>query len=173
MNKCLCQSFEFGHTTDIAETGDVDFEGYTTECTQSTTRIFAQGHDAKLVGFLVRAELGGEEIHMLQGGVNHVFGSAVNAAGTVSAALAAKAQAQLDAARARIAKKELAEATKKARRSERKAAKVEAAPTTRDAKIKVGRWEYDATIDLATGAATYTSKQGVTWTKAQGDYQEV
>ena len=56
----------------------------------------------------------------------------------------------------------------------RKSAKAaEPKPTTRQAEIKVGRWTYAATIDLATGEATYTSAQGVTWTKPQGKYQEV
>jgi hypothetical protein len=168
---CACRSFEFGSYDPDTEQDDT----YTTECAQTTTRVFAQGHDAKLVGFLVRAELAGEEISLIDGGMRTSFG-AVTAARAISEALAAKAQAQLDAAKARLAKAAAREASKTARKSAKAAApKPEAKPepTTRDAKIKVGRWTYDATIDTATGEATYSKKLGGAVTVEQGGYQEV
>lgn len=171
--RCFCQNFEFGEFDGNNE----DAISYDTNCSQSTTRIFAQGHDAKLVGFLVRAELAGEEIRLTEGGVAITFPGAVAAAGRVSDALADKAQAQLDAARARVAKKELAEARRAARKSAKKAKATEAAeapaPTHRDARIKVGRWTYDATIELATGQATYSKKLGGSVTVEAGQYSEV
>lgn len=157
--RCFCSTFEFG-------TFDVDTDDdYTTECTESTTRVFAQGHDAKLVGYLVRAEMAGQEIR--RGSVH--FAGAVQAAAHVSEALAAKTQAQLDVAKARVAKKAAAAAAKAARKST-KAAEVTIAD--RDATIKVGRWTYVASIS-ASGVATYKTKLGRTVTLAQGEYKEV
>jgi hypothetical protein len=184
---CACRSFEFGTYDPNTEQDDT----YTTECNQTTTRIFAQGHDAKLVGFLVRAELAGEEISLTDGGMRTSFGGAVNAAGRISEALAAKAQAQLDAAKARLAKAASREATKTARKSAKAAAAPEAPaqrhnpmnpggavvvdliPSSRLANIKVGRWTYTARIDSATGEAKYSNKLGVAKTVARGSYQEV
>lgn len=174
LTRCICSSFAFG--TYGPDGSAESFEDYTTDCRQSTSRVFAQGHDAKLVGFMVRAELAGEEISRTEGGVRVTFAGAVAAAGRISEALAFKAQAQLDAARARLAKKELAEARKAARKSAKKAVEVETPapiPTHRDARIKVGRWAYDAAIELATGQATYSKKLGGTVTVEQGAYSEV
>ncbi len=163
---CVCAAFEFGT---FEPNSDSD---YGTECRRTTTNIFAQGHDAKLVGFLVRAELAGDEIRVNNNGVVHSFHGAVHAAGTISEALAAKAQYQLDAARARLAKKELREANKAARKSA-KAVKVAETPKDRDARIKVGRWTYDAVIDGKTGWATYTKKSGDSVHVAPTNFQEV
>jgi hypothetical protein len=168
---CACRSFEFGSYDPDTEQDDT----YTTGCKQTTTRVFAQGHDAKLVGFLVRAQLAGEEISRIDGG-RVSFADAVTAANTISEPLALKAQAQLDAAKARIAKKAAREAAKAARKSAKAAAPAAPAkpePTTRQARIKVGRWEYDATIDIATGEATHTRKLGGTRTLALGEYKEI
>lgn len=170
LTRCFCQAFEFGTFDPNTEQDDT----YTTECTQSTHNTFAQGHDAKLVGFLVRAELGGDEISLTDGGVRIGLSGAVGAARKVSDALAAKTQAQLDAAKARLAKKASAAAAKQAKRSGTKAAKAEAPapvkPTSREARIKVGRWTYDAVID-AMGQATYSTKLG--GTKTTTVFQEV
>lgn len=173
--RCLCSSFDFG--TYGPDGSAESYEDYNTGCTQTTTRIFAQGHDAKLVGFMVRAELAGEEISTTDGGIRITHDGAVGAASKVSEALALKAQAQLDAARARIAKKVAREAAKAARRSA-KAVQVEAPapvveqPKTREARIKVGRWTYDAVIDAA-GTATYSKKLGGTVELPSGEYTEV
>lgn len=164
VNQCFCQSFEFG-------TFEVDSDtDYTTGCTESTARVFSQGHDAKLAGYLVRAELGGEEIRRNNGGVTESFQNAVHAASVVSPAFAAKVQAMMDAAKRRMAKKALSAAIKAAKASNKaaKAAEVELAPI--EAMIKVGRWEYPAQIDRTTREATYTSKKGATKTIPQGEY---
>lgn len=158
ITRCACSTFEFGTFDPEAANDDT----YTTGCKETTARTFAMGHDAKLVGFLVRAELGGEEIRTTEGGMAICHAGAVGAASKISEALAAKAQAQLDAARARVARKKLAEANKTARKSARRAAQVEVpAPTHRDAQIKVGRWPYSAKINLTDDKATYVNKSGV------------
>ena len=166
MNKCLCSQFAFGTYGDDGSAES--FEDYTTECTRTTKNVFAQGHDAKLVGYLVRAELAGEEISIVRGGVKVTFPGAVSAAGTVSDALALKAEAQLTAAIARLAKATARQAAKTAR----KAAKAVEAPADREVTIKVGRWTYDATV-TSTGVASYTNKKGAKVVLAQGEYTEV
>lgn len=173
MNKCLCSSFQFGS---FGEDGSAEsWTDYSTGCKQSTTRQFAQGHDAKLVGFLVRAELGGEDIRH----DSVTFNGAVGAARTISEALAVKTQAQLDAAKARLAKKAEVAARKAANRSAKKAERVApeteapAGPTTRHATIKIGRWTYRAAIMVDGGTAHYTTKLGTDKTAKLGEYTEI
>ncbi len=166
--RCNCSTWEFGS---YGPTGDAsDYDSYTTNCVETTARTFAMGHDAKLVGFMVRAEMAGEDISRDQGGMRVTYSGAVQAAATISEALAAKAQAQLDAAKARIAKKAAREATKTARKSAKAAAP---APTTRTATIKIGRWTYEATITLATGEAAFTTAKGEAKTAAAGKFTEI
>lgn len=165
--RCACSRFKFG----ILSGDDTDW--YTTDCHQVTTNVFAQGHDAKLVGFLVRAELGGEEVWWTENGVHHTLSGAAHVAQMFSDALAAKTRAQLDAAKARLAKKAEAAAAKQAKRSATKAAKIEAdVVQARPARIKVRRWEYDAMIN-ANGAARYTNAKGEVVFAQQGQYREV
>jgi hypothetical protein len=166
---CACRSFEFGDYDPDTE----DDNTYTTGCSQTTTRVFAQGHDAKLVGFLVRAQLNGDEIAQIDGGMRTTYMDAVHAARTFSEELAIKAQAQLDAAKARLAKTAAREAAKTARASAKKAAAVAPEPATRTATIKRGRWTYEATIDTKTQWATYTNKKGELISVASTDYTEV
>jgi hypothetical protein len=169
---CYCRSFEFGEFDGENENA----VSYDTDCDQVTTRVFAQGHDAKLAGFLVRAEMAGEEIRVVEGGVA-ISGDARSMARRVSEPFEAKVVALIDAARRRVAKKALADATKAARKSaktaERKLAEdagvvVKLAPI--EARIKVGRWEYDAQIDRDTREATYAGKLGGSKTVAEGKY---
>jgi hypothetical protein len=158
LKPCECSLWEFNL--------DVDHDDdYNTGCKEMTHRTFAQGHDAKLVGFMVRAELAGHDVSKRAGGMLVTFGGAVHAAESISEALAAKAEGQLDAARARMNK------TAKAPKVEAEDEPVGATATRQ--KIKVGRWTYDATIDLATGEATYTSKLGGTKVAVDGTYSIV
>lgn len=156
MVKCACQLFEFGQFEPETDTD------YTTRCVESTYKTFAMGHDAKLVGFLVRAELAGDEIRTTANGVSHHFQGAVHAASSISERLAVKAQLQLDAARARLAKKELRQAAK-ASKTPKPVAPVEVT-------AKVGRWEYRGFIGQATGDFAYVNKKGQTVAVPQGKY---
>jgi hypothetical protein len=167
--QCECQSWFFGN---YGPDGSAEsFEDYGTGCTQTTGRIFAQGHDAKLAGFLVRADLNGEEISKMDGGMRVTFAGAVEAAGSISQALGVKVELAMVAATARLAKRMVKQA--KAQKAEKVEVEVAPEPATRSARIKVGRWEYNAIILTATGQATYASKLGATKTAEQGTYQEV
>lgn len=172
VNQCACQNFFFGT---YGEDGSAEsFEDYGTGCQATTARVFAQGHDAKLVGFLVRADLAGEEIATTQGGMRVTFQNAIHAAGSISEALAAKADAQLNAAAARLAAKADKPAKKAKSRTEvARAVEAKVIPTTRNAKIKVGRWTYDAEIDNTTGTATFTRTMGGKRDVQIGQYTEV
>lgn len=60
---CKCSEFWAGNTL-TGEGGDVIVKDErTTGCDAVTSKTFAQGHDAKLVSFLVAAELDGLEVH--------------------------------------------------------------------------------------------------------------
>lgn len=158
LHDCECSLWEF----DLDVDRDDD---YSTGCHAQTHRVFAQGHDAKLAGFLVRAELAGHDISKREGGMLVTFGGALHAAQTISEAFGIKVEDMLIA---------------QGKRRNKKVAKVVEAlatvtdlPTTRTARIKIGRWTYDATIDIATGQATYATKLGGTKTADQGTYSEV
>ncbi len=160
LKPCECSLWEF----DLDVDRDDD---YSTGCQAMTVRTFAQGHDAKLVGFMVRADIAGHEISKREGGMLVSYAGATHAAGTISDALALKASIQLEAQRARAAKK----ASKPARKATPAPAPAPLLPI--EARIKVGRWTYDAKIDRDTQAATYTTKLGATKTAKLGEYSQV
>lgn len=175
LHRCECAAWSF----DL----DVDREDdYTTGCQAMTIRTFAQGHDAKLVGFMVRAEIQGHDISKAEGGMLVTYNNAVLAAASISNALAVKVEGQLEAARTRIrkaaVKKLVAPVTKKeiaiaVAQVEAEKAEVDPAPTSREARIKVGRWTYQASIQTETGEATYATKLGGTKTAPAGTYTEM
>lgn len=179
--RCACADFEVGDGTDDGT--------YTTGCEQTTGRTFAQGHDARLVSFLVDAEWDGYPIRKLVEGAQPTsFTGAEAAAGSISEALRQKAakalanrqakreeadkkKAEREAAKAQKAQeKEAAKAAKAAEKEAAKAAKVDEAPAPKDvpvkveehagpARIKVGRREFDAMIG-EDGSAVYTDGSG-------------
>jgi hypothetical protein len=130
---CLCQYFEVFDPKD----GESVF---TTGCTQKTKATFAQGHDARLVSFLVEGKGDGYEIRFVKDGVSTGYGTPAEAVANVSNALQGKAEkawankqdkttavAQRKAARDRLkadkaAKKAEADAAKAAKKAEAKAA---------------------------------------------------
>lgn len=166
LTPCTCRKFEAGTRTEIAG-GDVDFTNVrTTGCNASTTRTFAQGHDAKLVSFLVAAELDGLEIALV--GQGSSWGRAEDAAATISDALAEKARGMMQTAIARSIRK----SNKAPRKGAAKPPAVDLTPRVSD--IKVGRWIYKlAQIDPITGTASYSTKLGTLKTAKPGEYKEV
>lgn len=168
---CFCSFFEVTDTKD--ESGDSTF---TTGCEQTTKRQFAQGHDARLVSFLVDYWLDDYSIRMIKDGVAQSFATPADAAALASDKLRDKAAAATENGVAKIK-------AKKAKADEREAAKAEkakvkeaaaqakkekadaAASAPKDVpvtvvegsqegdgpagvvRIKVGRKEYDATVD--------------------------
>lgn len=185
---CYCSTFEVGNYEDGNEE-DV----FTTGCNQTTKGTFAQGHDARLVSFLVDGYLDGYKLRQVVGNKATMFATPAEAARTASDALAEKAakatangEAKAKAAQERKDAKEKLKAEKaeaKAKAAEEKAkakeaakaagpkatgAEVVAGSTEGDpadapegtTKIKVGRWEYDATIDPETEVATYVDGKG-------------
>ena len=174
LHRCECSNWDFGQWTgevpEGADPGDY-YETSGTGCQAMTNRTFAQGHDAKLVGFMVRAELGGLDINRNSGGVRHSFGGAVHAAQSISDALAAKAQGQMDAARARLAKKAVSRLTRKVTKAEIAEAKAATKePEPQLVKAKVGRWTYEGTIGPVTRDFVYRNKLGQMKTAPEGKY---
>ncbi len=165
---CLCSSYEITDTKD--ESGESTF---TTGCEQTTKRTFAQGHDARLVSFLVDGHFDGYTLRQAQGdGTFVTYASPVEAVAGVSEPLRLKAEkavanrSERDAKKAKaVADREAAKAAKKAEKekkaAEAKAAKEAAKNAPKDDKAKVveGSQEGDAVpVDLTEG--THTIKVG-------------
>jgi len=206
LKPCFCGYFEVGNFDPDVE--DKDAEIFSTGCTQQTKRTFAQGHDARLVSFLVDGYFDGYDLRLVEGGVAISFSDPAGAAARASDALrdkAAKAtetrQLKNDAAATRKLEREgkkaataeakaAAKAEKEAAAARAKAEKAEAKAKTQQAevvagsregdvpdapegtvKIKVGRWEYNATIDPESGAATFTDGKGEEQTVERDGYR--
>jgi hypothetical protein len=125
LQKCMCSQFvavaRGDGEDDNAQAAD---EERTTGCDKMTNRIFAQGHDAKLVSFLVRAEIDGLEIfHQPEGAAFRTSRHAVTAAGLVSDGLRDKARRALTKAIEKSIAREARETTRAARAQERVEAK--------------------------------------------------
>lgn len=163
LKACRCSTFEVGEFD--AEKDGVEFG---TECSRQTNRLFAQGHDAKLVSFLVNGELDGYEIRTAQGGVAITFPGAVAAASSVSEALGVKAAAMLANRKAKAE----AKATRQAERAAKKTQAANPTPEPVIVKAKVGRWSVEGTVD-AEGRLAYTSKKGEAKTAEAGKWSPV
>lgn len=174
-HSCLCSSYEV-----VGASG----EAFTTGCEATTFSTFAQGHDARLVSFLVDGHFDGYAIQQVtaEGTVTHANPEA--AAKVASAALGEKARKATETRQAKAEAKKEREQEREAKRAERAAAKekakaekaaepkatgAEVAAGSREgdavqlaegqARIKVGRFEYVATLD-DDGNATYTDGKG-------------
>lgn len=180
---CFCRTFEVGE--DIETNGQPDVTIETTGCDRMTNRTFAQGHDAKLVSFLVRAELDGKDIRYGRDTGLVTTTDAVAACRLVSQELAHKAKVALANGKDKDAKKAERAAAKQAKGAERAAAlqaKLDAKKAKDEAKAaeqaateptqapdtgipqaktqaKVGRWEYSGTAN-ADGSFTYINGGG-------------
>ncbi|MBQ1017749.1 hypothetical protein KBX71_07680 [Micromonospora sp. D93] len=157
LGPCQCSRFEVGTTTDGPDGIEPDITIETTGCDRETPRLFAQGHDAKLVGFLVRAELEGKEVRYGRAEGVVISSDAVSALGTISDALAAKGAAMLASRRAKAA-------TKKTKKVE---------PQPRTAVIKVGRHIMAGASIAPDGTASYTTKAGEAKTAPAGKFTEI
>jgi hypothetical protein len=149
---CLCRSFL------LIDPEDKDAE-FNTECESTSRSGFAQGHDAKLVSFLVQGERDGYKPLRTDGenGARIAFTGAGHAAASVSEALGRKADkalvggAERDALKAtakaeREAARDALRATKLAAKEAEKAQKAEAkqAAIAEKAKVVAGSQEGDS-----------------------------
>lgn len=139
---CACRSFEV-----VDESGN-EPSAFTTECESTTLRTFAQGHDARLVSFLVQGEFDGLKVYRTIDGVRYLYEGAAHAAGSVSQPLANKADAALvrlndakkvrdereakrtEAREAKAAEKAQAKAAREAEKASKAAEKAAAKPQT-------------------------------------------
>jgi hypothetical protein len=193
---CLCQAYR------LVDPADADGV-FATDCSLTTKATFAQGHDARLVAFLVDGHFDGYEIRATLNGVETVFLSPGEAVADVSAKLQGKAEKATQNRADRDAKKKNAEAEREAKRAAKKAeteaAKAEKKAAAEQAKaekkaakqaevvagsregepmpladgqvaIKVGRFEYAATIDDE-GNATYIDGAGSEQTVERDGYR--
>lgn len=171
LKTCACANFY------AIETIDGDQRIYGTGCVRQTNLIFAQGHDAKLVSFLVKADLSSDEIRWNNNGVDHLQAGAAEAAAMVSSALAAKAERALVNALDKLAARRTPKA--EAAPPRKVAVKVTAEPES-DAvsqlgewiDAKVGRWTYHGTA-METGEFAYETKSGEKKTAAAGTWTKI
>jgi hypothetical protein len=167
---CLCQSFE------VADPKDED-SVFTTGCEQTTKSVFAQGHDARLVSFLVDGHFDGYAIRQVVDGVAQTFPTPADAVAKVSTPLRDKAlkatenreardKAKKDAADAREAKKAEAKAAKEKAAADKAAAKEAAktdGPKATGAEVVAGSEEGDTTplaegeVKIKVGRWTYNA----------------
>ena len=193
---CLCQSYE------VADPADAD-SVFTTGCEQTTNSVFAQGHDARLVSFLVDGHFDGYQLRRATAQGIELYATPADAVAHVSDALRDKATKATANRQAKAEAKAKATAEREAKKAEAKAAKEKAAADKAAAKeasaakgpkatgaevvagssegdqtplgdgevkIKVGRWEYNATID-EDGNATYVDGKGETQTVERDGYR--
>lgn len=185
---CKCSEYKFWYEN----------MEHTTKCNKTTTRIFSQGHDARLKSFLIQAALREVSVtrvsaedgdDLMRPALAHAddfgFGHMVHKAVTRHRDKLAEKAIQSDLAESadpnetESAEQDNAEiATPDSRETEPKgpppkakmpkAAKMSEGGVRR-AKIKVGRWEYSAMID-DDGIAEYYDKKGDVKVKNQGEY---
>lgn len=170
LHRCECWMYEV--EIESAD-GDVNKIKYrttmgTAECRQLTKRTFAPGHDAKLKSLLIFAGAGGHSVRRNEGG-------AVRISDPMSFAEYYGFAHQVAAGIVRAGQKLAEKADKKAQREAAKSLKstkkaLKRATTKYPVTIKVGRWEYKATIDETSNEATFTSANGQVKTAPAGKY---
>jgi len=192
---CLCGKYEIVVEEFENENGEPDYRSEDTGCNARTTRDFAPGHDAKLKSLLISAGARGLDVRY-NGGGSATTGSAENAARGFAFAYmvikgieAARTKAEVRQNRAAAKKTAAPKKTTKQASQDRAAAltekmaiKTAAAPVVTETptapapvapattRIKVGRWEYDATV-AANGDATFTNKAGAEMVAVAGTYK--
>lgn len=186
---CACQNYEIeiwtGEVPEGADPGEyVEYKG--TGCTQTTRRVFAPGHDAKLKGLLIEAGATGAGVRvgdMVRNaeGVANSYGfetQVLSGIKRMQAKMAARAEkkAAKEAKTHALAQKVADKANKvvteaKAAKAAKRAAKASA--LVMPVKIKVGRWTYEAIINPADNSAAFTSANGEAKTVDEGKYKLV
>lgn len=161
---CTCSFFEVGVFDSTVGTAAEQI--YSTGCVQTTGRTFAQGHDARLVSFLVDGHFDGFDIRFVKDGTSTGYGTPGEAARSISEALGVKADkatanrkakndAKKEKADARTAAKverEQAKQAAKDKKAEEKAKAAEAKANTPQAEVAAGSSEGDLP-ELAEGQA--------------------
>lgn len=187
---CLCSTFE------LYDPKDKD-EVFAPECGLTTKSTFAQGHDARLVSFLVGGIKDGYSIRQVVDGKPVNFATPFDAVSPISTALGEKARTATENAAKKTAEKAEAKAkreeAKKVRQAEAEKKKADAAaaktakaaekgePKATGAEVVAGSAEGDARklnpgeVRIKAGRWEYVATQnadgGVTWTDGKGEVQ--
>jgi hypothetical protein len=134
---CLCGNFE------VFDPKDED-SVFNTGCNQTTKRQFAQGHDARLVSFLVGGVADGYSLRMVKDGVSQSFATPEDAARTASEALAQKAKLATENMQAKSAAKESKAAERATAKQAKAAEKAEALRLKAEAKERAAAEKAEA-----------------------------
>lgn len=164
---CACSYYRYGDKEAIADLFGI-------ECSQTTQRVFAQGHDARLVSTLVQAQFDGYQIFRQEAeGLVGPYENAAHAVSSISKPLEAKAEKAIqNAASAEAAKAErknareakqaerraeadkkraIVAAAKEAKKAEKAAAKPTPKPKPVAATVVEGSQEGDAVVPATDG----------------------
>ncbi|MEV7150481.1 hypothetical protein AB0O05_28760 [Streptomyces sp. NPDC093084] len=171
-NRCECSRYSVLVNVREDGTGDLVWdEELTTGCEATARKLFAQGHDAKLKSFLIKAGVAGHEVSRDDGGVVSTADAATHANhytfGHMIVAGIERAEAKVAAKAERKAKRERDRqetATRHAARQTRKMRAKLAEP--KFVKAKVGRWVYEGQVMDQDGAQVfrYIAKDSTTKT---------
>lgn len=168
-----CECSRYSVLVNVREDADGDLawdEELTTGCEAGARKLFAQGHDAKLKSFLIRAGAAGHEVRRDDGGVASVADAATHANhysfGHLVVAGIERAEAKAAAKADRLVKKEQARQESLTRHAAKRTRKIQAElakPKTVTA--KVGRWTYEGTVQ--NGEFVYADAKGSKKTAAK------
>jgi ribosomal protein L14E/L6E/L27E len=184
---CTCQQFQLVGKEDPDEV-------FQTECGRTTKSVFAQGHDARLVSFLVDGHNDGYGIRRTVDNVASSYATPAEAVAGISDALRNKAETATKNAADRLAAKEAKAAQREKAKTERQAAKAaekeqkakdkEAAasgPKATGAEVVAGSAEGDSAplaegqVRIKVGRWTYAATQladgGVQFTNGKGEVE--
>lgn len=150
---CACKFFE---VYAVDEKGNPkDDEVFTTGCDATTGSVFAQGHDARLVSFLVDGKGDGYSLRRVKDGHTETYDTPGDAVSNISNALQTKAEKAWENRQAKLN----GAAERKAARDALKAKKAEAAAAKKAEKEKAAEAKKNA--PKATGAEVVAgSKEG-------------
>ena len=169
--QCECAKYSAVDPAELTEENlaSGDYQELTTGCTATTKNLFAQGHDARLKGFLIRAGAAGLEVARHDGGVR-VSGTAQGWAdkfnfgrmvrdGIKRAELKELAkQERADARAAKQAEAKAAQTRRTAAKTKEMAKKTKAEETAQVVKAKVSRWTYTGVVEK--GVFHYSDSKG-------------
>jgi hypothetical protein len=159
-NRCECSRYSVLVNLREAGNGDLEWdEELTTGCEATARKLFAQGHDAKLKSFLIKAGAAGHEVRREDGGMVTVADAATHANHYIFGHMIV---AGIERAEAKAAAKAERQTAKVARR---KPAAKKPAPEPEVVTAKVGRWTYEGVVQG--GQFVYKDSKGKRKTAAK------
>ncbi|MET7477651.1 hypothetical protein ABZT17_25235 [Streptomyces sp. NPDC005648] len=143
-NHCECSRYSVLVNLREDGAGDLEYdEELTTGCGATARKLFAQGHDAKLKSFLIKAGAAGHEVRRDDGAVVSVADAATHAARyTFGHLIVAGIQRAETRAAVKAERQDRKAAARQETQTRRAAREARRAAKPKVVKGKVGRWSY-------------------------------